>query len=427
MKPGLVGKIKRCLLLLTFLLVGSLVCASQLDRIAQYLRANPNNPDLLNSYGIELANAGNLTEAIRIWRRALDFSPRNIHLYNNIGSALKRLGHDQHAWQWYAAALAIQPTYWTYYNLAIIYRDRNQTNEAIWSLKKSLELNRDFLQAKDLLRRIESGLMPEIADQGIKTPVALPDKKPSAIVTAPPEKNKHLYEKTIKEAKSQIVREPEAVKTEDYPAEKIVRLPDDRGGQVFLTFDGGADDDGFTTIVDILDEFKVKCTFFLTGGFVRNYPEKARQILARGHEIANHSMSHPDMKNFSAEKIAAEINAAEDVFAQVTGQRGAPFFRFPFGHQNQRVEKIVETLGYRPVYWHIDTIDWREDPVNTIISRVDKKLRRGSVILMHIGSKNGAKALRRILEIISSRGYNPVRLSDLDPSLLVSLPSIHSH
>ncbi|MFZ5950093.1 MAG: polysaccharide deacetylase family protein [Candidatus Rifleibacteriota bacterium] len=421
------GRIKHCLLLLTFLLVSSLLYASQVERIAQYLRADPNNPDLLNSYGIELANSGNLTEAIRVWRRALDFSPRNIHLYNNIGSALKRLGHDQHAWQWYAAALAIQPTYWTYYNLAIIYRDRNQNNEAIWSLKKSLELNPDFTQAKDLLRRLESGLLPEVADQKIKTPVAIPDKKTAETAAVPDVKNKHLYEKVVEKKKPAIIRQPEAVKAEDYSAEKIVRLPDDRGGQVFLTFDGGADDDGFSSIVEILDEFRVKCTFFLTGGFVRNYPDQARQILARGHEIANHSMSHPDMKNFSAEKIASEINAAEEVFAEVTGQRGAPFFRFPFGHQNQRVEKIVETLGYRPVYWHIDTIDWREDPVNSIISRVDKKLRRGSVILMHIGSKNGAKALRRILEIITSRGYSPVRLSDLDPSLLVSLPSIHSH
>lgn len=144
--------------------------------------------------------------------------------------------------------------------------------------------------------------------------------------------------------------------------------------------------------------------------------------MAAGHEIGNHSMSHPDMKNFSTEKIAAEIEAAEQEFAAVLGQRGAPFFRFPFGHQNKRVEKIVEGLGYRPVYWHIDTIDWREDPVETIIGRVKSKLRRNAVILMHLGSKNGPKALDRILQHITAKGYTPSRLSDLDASQLAALP-----
>ncbi|EKD82033.1 MAG: hypothetical protein ACD_39C01513G0004, partial [uncultured bacterium] len=201
-----------------------------------------------------------------------------------------------------------------------------------------------------------------------------------------------------------------------------VPLVNDAGGQVFLTFDGGATDAGFDSIVDSLRRSGVKCTFFLTGKFVEKYPEKSRLLLADGHEIANHSMNHPNMKSYSPEKIAAEIEAAEASFARILGCRGASFFRFPFGAQNNRVEKIVEDLGYHPVYWHIDTIDWREDPVNTIISRVDNKLRRNAVILMHLGSKNGAKALDRILNIITGRGYTLARLSDLDASQLAALP-----
>ena len=66
------------------------------------------------------------------------------------------------------------------------------------------------------------------------------------------------------------------------------------------------------------------------------------------------------MKNWSKQKIAVEIEAAENVFKKVLGQKGAPFFRFPFGHQNLKVEQFAEELGYRPVYWNIDTIDWRK-------------------------------------------------------------------
>jgi peptidoglycan-N-acetylmuramic acid deacetylase len=133
-------------------------------------------------------------------------------------------------------------------------------------------------------------------------------------------------------------------------------------------------------------------------------------------------MNHKDMKNWDKAQIASEINAAETAFKKVLGQNGAPFFRFPFGHQNSKVEKYVEELGYRPVYWHIDTIDWREDPVSKIISRVSKKLKSGSVVLMHLGSKNGAKALPEILRIVLARGFLPARLSDLNMDQIASLP-----
>ncbi|GAB4267307.1 MAG: hypothetical protein Kow0029_01750 [Candidatus Rifleibacteriota bacterium] len=393
--------------------------------LALQARKNPNNPDILNSYGIELANSGDLTGAIRVWRRALDFAPKNVHLYNNIGSALKRLGHDQYAFAWYTAAIKIKPVYWTYYNLSLLYRDRGQINEAVWALEKSLQLNSEFAQARDLLRRLKSGMInvENIKEQEpvkTKVPVSFSETE---IARTLPEKN------TVAKIKKPVGKEnPAKFVSNNYSQpgsespEKILKLPDDNGGQVFLTFDGGADDDGVDSILASLQRHSIKSTFFLTGRFALKYPEKARKIIALGHEIANHSMNHPDMKNFNAEKIAREIAAAEAAFEKVIGHRGAPFFRFPFGHQNKRVEKIVESLGYRPVYWHIDTIDWREDPVETIVARVEKKLRRGSVILMHLGSKNGAKALDRIIEIILARGYSPARLSDLDPSLLASLP-----
>jgi len=386
------------------------------SQMARYVRANPDNPEILNSYGIELANAGNLIEAIRVWRRALELSPRNVHLYNNIGSALKRLGHDEHAFKWYSAAIAIQPTYWTYYNLALIYRDRKQGNAAVWALRQAIALKPDFASAIEMLKRVDG--IKGASSCSIKLPVIAPEKEPPDRKKVEAIRAKSLEYQTAAKLAGKKVRQGAQIDACEAP----LKLPDDRGGQVFLTFDGGADDDGFDQIVSCLAERNIRCTFFLTGRFAGKYPEKVRELLARGHEIANHSMNHPDMKSFSAGKIRAEIEAAEVEFEKVTGRRGAPFFRFPFGHQNSRVEKIVEALGYRPVYWHIDTIDWREDPVKTIISRVNKKLHTGAVILMHIGSKNGAKALPRILEIISARGYQPARLSDLDPEQLAALP-----
>lgn len=391
------------------------------SQLAQLAAAYPQHPEVLNSYGIELANAGDLMGAISVWRRALDYDRNNIHLYNNIGSALKRLGNDEHAFAWYAAALKIKPVYWTYYNLSLIYRDRGQIKDAVWALEQSLLLQPDFSEARSVLSRLKSANIAEkqmatnktikdseLPDPAVaaKAPVAFPEK-PFEILPAaesPPKIREKISKTIVKKTSSPL------------------KLPADSGGQVFLTFDGGATDAGFDSIVNSLRQYGVKSTFFLTGRFAEQYPEKARQLIKEGHEIANHSMNHPNMKNFSAEKIAAEIEAAEASFEKVLGHRGAPFFRFPFGAQNKKVEKMVEDLGYRPVYWHIDTIDWREDPVTTIISRVNTKLRRNSVILMHLGSKNGAKALNEILRIITSHGYTLARLSDLDASQLAILP-----
>lgn len=417
------------LLLVAVFLFPANFAVAQTSRLAAMVAAHPQNPDVLNSYGIEQAGAGDLLGAISTWRRALDFDRGNVHLYNNIGSALKRLGQEEHAYAWYAAALQIKPVYWTYYNLAILYRDRGQARDAVWAIEQSLQLNPQFAEAHDLLQRIkvtpgnESTVMVE---QPVKKPVVSPDsrKKPSPAPAPAPMSAPKTTVAVAPRVKPQIPRVPlpAVVPQKSGKSEVALRLPSDSGGQVFLTFDGGATDAGFDSIVDSLRRYQVRCTFFLTGQFVRKYPEKARLLLAAGHEIANHSMTHPNMKNFGREKLAKEIEDAEKVFVEITGQRGAPFFRFPFGAQNKTVERLVEDLGYRPVYWHIDTIDWREDPVQTIVNRVSNKLRRNSVILMHLGSKNGAKALDQILNIITTRGYNPVRLSDLDASQLAVLP-----
>lgn len=391
------------------------------SQLAQLAAAYPQHPEVLNSYGIELANAGDLMGAISVWRRALDYDRNNIHLYNNIGSALKRLGHDEHAFAWYAAALKIKPVYWTYYNLSLIYRDRGQIKDAVWALEQSLLLQPDFSEARSVLSRLKSA---NIAEKQMATNKTIKDSElpdPAVAAKAPvafPEKPFEILPAAESPPKiREKISKPIGKKTSS-----PLKLPADSGGQVFLTFDGGATDAGFDSIVNSLRQYGVKSTFFLTGRFAEQYPEKARQLIKEGHEIANHSMNHPNMKNFSAEKIAAEIEAAEASFEKVLGHRGAPFFRFPFGAQNKKVEKMVEDLGYRPVYWHIDTIDWREDPVTTIISRVNTKLRRNSVILMHLGSKNGAKALNEILRIITSHGYTLARLSDLDASQLAILP-----
>lgn len=409
--PAPKSRVKFLVLLCIMILPATCTSAST-DRVMELynrLQANPNDVQALNSYGIEQAQRGDLIGAIRTWRYALEISPGYFHLYNNIGSALRRLGHAPEALEWYKTALKIEPTYWTWYNIGLLYMNLNNYRSAKHAMQETLRLNPAFGAAKEQLAFIT------------RTNSERNQFKPPVKVEQEPVQRRQTTGLTVENGKASV----DQVKSKPAHSESVIShlpIPGESGGQVFLTFDGGAGDKGLDRILKTLAEHNVRSTFFLTGKWVRNYPDHARRILAEGHEIANHSMNHKDMSSWDKERIAEEIEATETAFLEILGRRGAPFFRFPFGHQNRRVEGHVEELGYRPVYWNIDTIDWREDPVQTIISRVRTRINRGSVILMHLGSNNGATALPAILREIISRGYCPDKLSNLNPAQLASLP-----
>lgn len=455
---------------------GAMGPSPDLPAIVALLQTEPTNVGALNAYGIEQARAGDLIGAIRTWRYAIDLAPRYVHLYNNIGSALRRLGHLKEAREWYQASLRLQPTYWTWYNLGLLHEETGRTAEAMQAYWEAVRLFPAFMAARErylrlerlareapparpsapaspaapsslvakppvpILAETEPGRPPRSGEEdqtGIRTPSSGEGMSaaPSPRGRVPPAPSGHVAGASAERTKRPTeARVSTAGRLEDaLPAETpaceydVVRLPSDSGGQVFLTFDGGADADGLEPILAALAARGVRSTFFLTGQWVKRYPELARRILAAGHEIANHSMSHQNMANWSKEAIAEELEKAEQVFVAVLGRRGAPFFRFPFGAQNRRVEQFAEELGYRPVYWHIDTLDWKEPPVTSIVDKVASRIRRGAVILMHVGSRNGAKALPTILDLLLARGYRPDRLSALDPAQIAALPTIGHH
>jgi len=417
--------------------------AAGMRDIAAALEANPRDVAALNAYGIEQAKAGDLIGAIRTWRHALDIAPDYVHFYNNIGSALRRLGYAAESLAWYQASLRVQPTYWTWYNLGLLHEDGKRREDARRAYHEALRLCPSFSQAEERLWRLNRAfddaraktpvtvklppVTPDISTKPVTEPVsAAIAKRPSPIPASPLTEKRAPGKKQVetpeKPEPSEEPEEPEPAAEREAPPMYQHPLPGDSGGQVFLTFDGGADADGVDAILGALKARGLKTTFFLTGQWVKSYPELGRRILADGHEIANHSMRHPNMAAWGKDKIAAELQKAEAAMQTVLGRRFAPFFRFPFGAQNRRVEAIVEELGYKPVYWNIDTLDWKEPSVASIQQRVRLRVRRGSVILMHVGSKTGAKALPRMLDELSGRGFRPSRLSDLDPAGIAALP-----
>jgi peptidoglycan/xylan/chitin deacetylase (PgdA/CDA1 family) len=444
------ARLVRKLLLTAILLLLAVVLPSErvfgeyldIDKLRGLVGRNPYDVSLWNALGIEQAKLGDLAGAVNTWVRGVEVDPGYFHLYNNIGSALRRMGNLREAAQWYQASLRIKPAYWTYYNLGLLYEDMRQIPDAVAAHQAAIAIFPGFFQAREHLARLqreEERNAPEIVSSlppivfSPVSPDELSETSRQALAgvvaesgrpaTGKRDAGKSIPEggRSVKPAVSPTVSRPEF--SDEMAASPVVRRPRDVGGPVFITFDGGADAAGIPEILFALRTRKIRCTFFLTGKWAERYPELALQILADGHEIGNHSMTHPNMSSWDKDRIAREIEEAEDAFRRVLGRPTVRYFRFPFGAQNARVEGIVRELGFNPVYWDIDTLDWKEPPVSSIVSKVREKLKPAAVILMHCGSKNGAKSLNRILDEVLGRGYQPTTLSRYDPSRIAAISS----
>ena len=203
---------------------------------------------------------------------------------------------------------------------------------------------------------------------------------------------------------------------------ELVRLQT-RQHVVALTFDGGGNADGVKTILKTLRRERVPATFFLTGLFVRAYPEIARAI-GRRYLVANHTVDHPHLTAMSNAAVRREITQANAVINRATGRDTRPLFRFPYGDRDARTLAICHTLGYTSVRWTVDTWGWMgrsSQSVPGAIRRVRGRLVPGEIVLMHVGSsRDGSridtKALPGVIRTVRARGYRFVTLKGLRPT-----------
>jgi peptidoglycan/xylan/chitin deacetylase (PgdA/CDA1 family) len=186
-----------------------------------------------------------------------------------------------------------------------------------------------------------------------------------------------------------------------------------------LTLDAGADAAPVPAMLKTLREHNVKLTFFLTGTWIKDNPDLARQIVADGHEIANHSFTHPDFRNLSDAAFRKELDDTEALLQETTGASSRPLFRPPYGAYDARVLQLVESQGYLPIYWTLDSLDSVGEPKTPdfLFERVTSKLApdklRGAIILAHCGSQPTADALPRILDRFAELGLEVKKVSEV--------------
>jgi polysaccharide deacetylase family sporulation protein PdaB len=182
---------------------------------------------------------------------------------------------------------------------------------------------------------------------------------------------------------------------------------------VALSFDAAWGADFTDDILETLAKFDIPATFFLVGFWVEKHPDVAKMISDAGHEIGNHSSTHPHMPALNVEQIRFELSHTHDLIKEATGQ-SPRLFRPPFGEYSNRVIETLESMDYLTIQWSVDSLDWRENMTrDDIINRVTSRAHPGAIVLFHNNATHTPAALEPIILALKEEGYAFKTIGDL--------------
>ncbi|HHX95401.1 MAG TPA: polysaccharide deacetylase family protein [Clostridia bacterium] len=183
--------------------------------------------------------------------------------------------------------------------------------------------------------------------------------------------------------------------------------------KIAISFDACWGSERTDDIMDILDDNKVKATFFLVNIWLEDYPDKAKEVAERGHEIGLHSTTHPHFTQLSVEEMKEELTKNKEMVKKVTGY-DAKLFRPPFGDYNNEVIKTARELDLTTIQWSVDSLDWRENlSAQDISKRILERVEKGSIILMHNDGQHTPEVIKVVLPELKRQGYSIVPISEL--------------
>ncbi|CAK7083668.1 polysaccharide deacetylase family sporulation protein PdaB [Tissierella sp. P1] len=182
--------------------------------------------------------------------------------------------------------------------------------------------------------------------------------------------------------------------------------------KIAISFDAAWGNEYTNDILDTLDKYKVKSTFFLVGFWADKYPEDVKEIAKRGHDVGNHSTTHPNMPQLSPEKMAEELNTTGQKIEELIGKKPT-LFRPPFGDYNDNLIRTCRENGYYVIQWDVDSLDWKELGVQPVVDRVTRNVRNGSIVLFHNNAKYIKEYLPLVIERLQESGYEIVPISEL--------------
>jgi peptidoglycan/xylan/chitin deacetylase (PgdA/CDA1 family) len=193
-----------------------------------------------------------------------------------------------------------------------------------------------------------------------------------------------------------------------------------KGKTLALTFDDGPNPAATPKLLEILARHNVRATFFLIGRFVQQEPALARDLVAAGHEVANHTQDHPFLILAASEEVKRQLMSCEAALAAAAVPNLRRLFRPPYGARRPRTLKTVRELGLTPVSWTITCYDWKPTTAERVEFHAMRQIVGGDVILLHDGGHlalnadrmHTVNAVASMVPKLIDRGYEFVTIGD---------------
>ena len=208
---------------------------------------------------------------------------------------------------------------------------------------------------------------------------------------------------------AQYLMETDRQAYEAYQIEQAEKLRQATEQMVSLTFDDGPNPKTTPLILDILKKYNAKATFFILGQNIAGNEDIIRRMVAEGHEVANHSWSHPNFTKLSPDQIKQEVEQTQAALEQITGQRPL-MVRPPYGAVNQTV---MNAMNLPAIYWSVDSLDWKTRDSKAILNVIQANTRPGSIVLLHDIHQPTAESIEPVIQYLQGQGYKLGTLSNL--------------
>ena len=186
---------------------------------------------------------------------------------------------------------------------------------------------------------------------------------------------------------------------------------------VYLTFDCGYENGFSNQILDVLKEEDVPACFFVTQTFVRDNVDIVKRMKEEGHQVGNHTITHPSLPTRSYEEIINEVNGCADYMKEATGYDMDPYLRPPCGEYSERTLAITHDLGFKTIFWSMAYLDYdvnKQPGVDFVVNHFNKYHHNGAIILMHNVSSSNANALSTVIKNLKNEGYRFASLNELE-------------
>lgn len=191
---------------------------------------------------------------------------------------------------------------------------------------------------------------------------------------------------------------------------------DEAQKKIYLTFDAGYENGNMEQILAALKKHNVTATFFVVGNFIENNQELVKKMNEEGHNVANHSYTHPDMSSMSRESFSNEMTKLEEAYKNVTGGDLVKLYRPPQGKYSEQSLAYAKEMGYKTIFWSLAYVDWYDDKQPTKEEAFKKLLGRihpGAIVLLHSTSRTNAQILDELLGKWEEMGYTFGDLKDI--------------